>query len=156
MTTKLALIGCGNAKNPGVLPAKDKYSSNYAGIKWKYGEVVCDVQRILSAKYGELRPETEIDDYDASLSKRHDSYIGDEAVQEWAEDVNSDILETVQEHDVDEVHILLGKDYREAIAPAIEQLEEIDVEIVRPFEGTSGLGEQMSELKDRTAEAQAQ
>lgn len=148
MTRKMALIGCGAAKNPGKLPAKDKYSSNYFGLKWDYGDVVCDEQRIVSANYGLLEPTDMIHDYDLTIDD-----LDDQQRSEWIDDVNTAILGAVRNNDIDEVHVLLGSDYRDALSFTFEKLEERGVKLVYPFEGTSGIGEQMSRLKELTQEA---
>jgi len=149
MTTKIALVGCGNAKNPGVLPAREKYSSNYFSLKRGYGEVVCDDWYILSAKYGLLDPDREIDDYDVSIDD-----LTDAGKMNWAESICDDLEPVIEE--IDEIHLLLGSSY---LDPLNEKLKPLvanhDVELVYPFEETSGIGEQMGLLKERTEAARS-
>lgn len=157
MTTKLALIGCGAAKEPGVLPAKDKYSSNYFNLKWDYGDVVCDKQRIVSAKYGLIEPDEEIDDYDVTVRD-----MNAEDRENWGARVGRELTSTVTSFELDEdelpveIHLLLGSAYQEPIMEDLLWLEAQGCELVYPFEDTSGIGEQMSVLKERTQDARAE
>lgn len=150
----VVLVGCGSAKNDGQLPAKDKYSSNYFALKRAYAEAVGDEWSIVSAKYGLLAPDQEIDDYNVTVSD-----MDVEARADWGRRTGTNIIDwiaQVQQNDlrVTEVHLLLGQDYQEPIKEDLEYLQELGIELVRPFEDTSGIGEQMAKLKELTEAAQ--
>ena len=142
------LVGCGKAKHDGTLPAKDKYSSNYFGLKREYAEEVGDAWAIISAEYGVVEPDEEIDDYDTTV---RDMRADERAL--WGETTGHNIVKWLSELEKtegypSEVHLLLGTAYQEPLADTIRFLEEsTDVDVVRPFDDTSGIGEQMSKLK---------
>ena len=148
------LVGCGKAKHDGRLPAKEKYSSNYFGLKRDYAETVGDEWCIISAKYGVLEPDQEIDDYDTTV---RDMGASERAL--WGNLTGHNLVKWLTELEEEqgypaEVHLLLGSAYQEPMADTIRFLEESsNVDVVRPFEGTSGIGEQMAELKERTEAA---
>ncbi|MBS3761240.1 MAG: hypothetical protein KGY43_07220 [Halodesulfurarchaeum sp.] len=62
LVRRAALIGCGEAKHDGPLPAREKYRSSHFGLKRDFAETFCDRLWILSAKYGLLDPDRVIDD----------------------------------------------------------------------------------------------
>lgn len=149
MTRKIALVGCGSAKNPGVLPAKDKYSSSYFSVKRNYAEIVCDDWFIVSAKYGLLDPDKRIDDYDVSVDD-----FTDAGVRNLMEAVSGDLWDEIADEedtiaDDVEVHFLLGSSYLDPLKNKVYWLHNNpSTTPVFPFEGTSGIGEQMSVLND--------
>lgn len=148
----LCLVGCGDAKNNGLLPAKDKYSSNYFGLKRGYAETVCDKGAVISAKFHVLEFDDPVDDYDRSLHKMDASETevwGDTTMYE----LHRLLFETDDDGEIvaenfDEIHLLLGKAYREPLSELIEWVREhTGIEIVEPFEDTVGIGDQMGVLK---------
>lgn len=144
-TTIYTLVGCGKAKHEGTLPAKDKYSSNYFELKRKYAEALSDEWGIVSAEYGLIHPDEKIDDYDTTVA----NMSADER-EIWGDKVGSSLIERIKDigyHRLDEVHVLLGQQYQEPI-PALHFVDEFTtVDVVYPFEDTSGIGEQMTVLK---------
>lgn len=144
-TTRYALLGCGASKRPGVLPARAKYDSSYFAEKMKFAETFCDRWWILSAEHGILRPETEIDDYDTHIGD-----LSEQEVDHWTRDV----YVTLRASDAkwvacDQLYVLLGKQYINAIQDILDELEDLSVspvEVVYPFEGTEGIGDQRSWL----------
>lgn len=146
----LVLVGCGKAKHEGRMAAKNKYSSNYFTLKREYAETTGDSWIIVSAEYGLLHPIERIDDYDTTVSG-----MTDEERQKWAEGVSTSFTRVLgmicDKLDYVQIHLLLGKDYREPVVDAITSIQlHADVEIIDPFEGTSGIDEQMSVLKEAT------
>ena len=153
MARKVALIGCGAAKNPGVLPAKDKYSSNYFRLKRDYGEIVCDDWYIVSAKYGLIDPNQKIDDYDTSITD-----LERDEVRELTESIDNDLWDILSNdeeiEEETEVHFLMGSSYLDPLETKLFWLNNNPkTEAVYPFEDTSGIGEQMAKLKELTEEA---
>lgn len=160
MTVRLAIIGCSQSKHsPGewgkahpdheegdnvdVLPLRHLYKRSYWIVKHRYGRVVSDDWRVLSAGLGLAHPDRPMeDDYDQTLKNMSSGEI-----QAWADKLEPDLREWVHDHaeDCDEVvvDILLGKTYFEAIEPI---LRDLPVRLAFPFEGTGGNGQQMSRL----------
>ena len=87
-TPRIALVGCGSSKidldDGETVSAGELYDSTYFRLKREFAETCCEKWRILSAKHGLLRPDDEIESYDASLNPRSDSYIGDYEAGKWA------------------------------------------------------------------------
>lgn len=139
-----ALVGCGAAKNEGTHPAKDLYSSTYFKKKREFAEELTDEWYILSAKYGVIDPEREIEDYDMTIE--------DVPVDGWLKRVNAYLENEVDFTEDDEVYVLLGKRYLEAENKDGESLRTIldgyDVDMNYPFDRTSGIGEQNQYLND--------
>ena len=154
MARTLVLVGCGAAKNPGKLPAREKYSSNYSHLKNEYAEVVGDDWFIVSAKYGVVHPDERIDDYDVTVRD-----MNAEERENWGNRTGNEIVEEVdriiddRDEVIDEIHLLLGSAYQEPLMEDLLWLEARGVELVKPFEDTSGIGEQMAKLKELTEEA---
>jgi len=71
---RIVIISCGKSKKLGPkCLAKDAYNGQSFLLKKRYAELSGLPWRILSAKYGLLKPETEIDpNYDKTLSKKGD------------------------------------------------------------------------------------
>lgn len=126
----LALVGCGDEKADRRVEAKRLYTSDYFKNK-RYWAEGCDSWRILSAKYGLIEPDDVIDEYDKTLSD-----MDDDAIDEWAEDVVSDLDPLLEE--VETVFILAGEDY---FCPLESALADADVTVERPLAGKR-IGEQ--------------
>lgn len=67
---RLILIGCGSAKQSSAYPAKDLYTGSLFRARRQYAESRADYWFILSAKYGLLEPERQIDPYELDLRKQ--------------------------------------------------------------------------------------
>jgi hypothetical protein len=132
----LVLVGCGAAKADEPRPAKDLYTSTYFGLKRAYAEEHGDEWAILSAKYGLLNPEAEIEPYDLT--------VDDVDVGEWGVTV-AEALPDVRDT---EVVVLAGPDYAEEIEGTLF-LYGADVET--PTEGMK-IGERMEWLSDQLDE----
>lgn len=146
--TALVIVGCGSAKHDGVLPAKEKYSSPYFSLKRSYAEAVGTEWAILSAEHGLIDPETEIDDYDRSVSEMPASRRA-----AWGNAAGTSIVARCADMESDgrrpdELHLLLGSDYKTPISETVDWLAGQGIRIVDPFAGTSGIHEQQSLLSD--------
>lgn len=95
----LVLVGCGDAKADEPKPAKDLYTSAYFDIKRQYAEQHGDEWAILSAKFGLLDPEVEIDPYDLTIE--------DVDPGEW----NLSVLRDLPDVNGTQVVLLAGPDY---------------------------------------------
>jgi hypothetical protein len=132
----LVLVGCGDAKADDPRAAKDLYTSNYFSLKRRYAQEYGDEWAILSAKYGLLDPEAEIEPYDVT--------VDDVDVGEWGVVVASDLPDVRDTN----VVVLAGPDYAEEVEGTLF-LYGADVE--RPTEGMK-IGERMSWLSDQLDE----
>jgi hypothetical protein len=136
--TTYALVGCGSAKKDGTHPAKDLYDSTYFEKKRDFAEKLADEWYIISAKYGVIDPEREIEDYDVSIE--------DVQVDGWLKRVDAYLQNEIDFQPEDEVYVLLGKKYLEAEDQDGEslrdRLDSYDVQVNYPFDQTSGIGEQ--------------
>jgi hypothetical protein len=147
---RAALVGCGDAKHDGLLPARKKYRSTYFGLKRDFAETFCARWWILSAKFGLLEPDRVIDDYDVAITD------DDVDPAQWVENVRtalSDVMwpattESGQEL-VWELYALAGSDYLEAAdqdgTSLRVQLPDITPEHVTirfPFDDLAGIGYQ--------------
>lgn len=153
--TSLAIVGCGEAKLDasdinGAVELRNLYTSTYFRKKREYAEVVCDVWFVLSAKYGLVGPYKKVTEpYDRSLDDLSDHETG-----EWAIDVRTDLRNHVAGFGVEEVHLLVGQQYELAIEDVLEdELQNGYDDVVRPFAGTPGHGEQMAVLDELVDEA---
>jgi len=147
---RTALVGCGDAKHDGLLPAREKYRSTYFGLKGDFAETFCARWWILSAKFGLLDPDRVIDDYDVAITD------DDVDTAQWVEDVrtalsNVEWPETTKDGRdiVWELYALAGSGYLEAAdqdGNALRvQLPDITPEHVTirfPFADLAGIGYQ--------------
>lgn len=142
-TPRVAFVGCGASKvdTDEPVPAKDLYDSNYFGLKREYAEEVCDGWYIVSAEHGVIKPNDEIEPYDTTISDLSDYELG-----KWSVRVTRSISTYLSFWNVTTTAVLLmGSDYLEHIDedeafPGIRSYE-------RPFDETSGIGEQMGLLR---------
>ncbi|MDL0130942.1 hypothetical protein PNP59_08320 [Halobacterium salinarum] len=147
---RTALVGCGDAKHDGLLPAREKYRSTYFGLKRDFAETLCARWWILSAKFGLLDPDRVIDDYDVAITD------DDVDTAQWVEDVRTALSdvgwpETTEDGRdlVWELYVLAGSDYLEAAdqdGNALRvQLPDVTPEYVTirfPFADLAGIGYQ--------------
>jgi len=149
-SNRFALVGCGSAKQDTPVPARELYTSTYFALKRQYAVEHADSWRILSAKHGLVAPDEPIGPYDASLSKRSDSYIGDNAVATWGERVRASLETHLSELDpTPTVVVLAGEDYARPLDPLLEQ-SRFDVEWPFRQDDLEGIGDQMHWLSEQT------
>lgn len=144
MTTRYALVGCGDEKRSGVLPARAKYCSTYFEEKLRFADTFCDRWWILSAEHGILNPDTEIGDYDTHISD-----LSDQELDHWARGVYCHLRACDLKWMVcDQLYVLLGQEYIDAIQHILDGLAGMTdpVEVVYPFDETRGNGDQRSWL----------
>jgi hypothetical protein len=89
----LGVVGCGDAKADEPRKAKNLYTSSWSTLKRRYAEEYADEWAVLSAKYGLLDPEVEIEPYDVTAD--------DIDVGEWGVAVAED-LPDVRDTDADD------------------------------------------------------
>lgn len=133
---KIALISCVSKKRLHKAKAKDLYISPLFKQNLAYAKSLNpDKIFILSAKYGLLDLEGEIEPYDLTLNQMHS-----EAIKEWASRVIEQ-LSKVADFENDAFVFLAGSRYRKFIIPHIKKYE-------IPLKGLS-IGKQLRFLKER-------
>lgn len=135
----LLIIGCSQKKNPSPCPVKAL--DRYDGVNFK---VIKKFRRdkklpenldiiIISAKYGFLKADEKIDDYDVRMTEKRAQELHPNIVHEMKEFISNKVYE--------EIFINLGKDYM----PAIEGIENLANCPVLYAQGR--IGEKMGALK---------
>lgn len=148
---RVAIVGCGAAKrdlDPGeTVEIGTLYTSNYATLKREYAEVLCDDWYILSAKYGLVRHDTEVETYDHTLDD-----LEPDTREAWRNRVREQFREALARRPPSTTWVLLaGQQYLDALNLTIRAL---GVPVERPFDDTSGIGEQMGWLRAQIDVAQ--
>lgn len=143
MTDTYALIGCGKSKNPGELPAREKYASTYFQKKAEWAEENADEWWILSAKYGALDPDEVIHDYDITITD-----LDRDGRAAFYRSVWGAIFGPPGDWLDGQLVILAGQDYIEALGSILEPGYWEDYEVILPFEDTDGIGEQLAWLTE--------
>jgi len=131
---RIVLISCVSKKLPYKSKVKDLYISTLFKLNYRYAQSLKpDKIFILSAKYGLLNPEEEIEPYNETLNTKSSSEI-----QQWA---NKVILDLEKQTDInnDEFIFLAGNNYRKFLIPYIKNFE-------IPLKGLT-IGKQLSFLK---------
>lgn len=171
---RVTYVGCGKAKREltghpnhaeNQYAAANLYTSNYFRLKREYAERMSYSWRILSAKHASIPPFTAINPYDLTISdypiEEDDDRFRDPSystVDDWRDSVLDSVegtLDYLAKHDAhaaaDELVFLAGRDYTDPLRDGLAKLaDEYDVEVRFPFDSTSGIGEQMSWLKNAT------
>jgi hypothetical protein len=93
--------------------ASDLFRKAYAYCTKKYDKVA-----ILSAKYGLLLPDEDVDPYDRFLNE-----LSIEQVKEWSNMVFSQMRKKLNLHDFERVYFHAGKRYRQYLIPVLEKME---------------------------------
>lgn len=164
--TTVVIVGCGSAKADGERFARDLYTSNYYKKKREYAETIGDKWSILSAKWGSLDTHTaRVEPYDVTITDYPldpDEYPDapyntlDEWGSKWLSGIENRIAnyERWDDHEpLGEMVLLLGQDYLGPIQEGLEELAaEHDFELIYPFYGTGGNGEQMQVLGNAVEE----
>lgn len=128
----VTLISCTNAKRDHEAPARMLYDESAYFKKMRaWAESRGDPWYILSAKHGLVDPDTPLAPYDE---------------RGLSDDQGERIAEQLSGRGVDRVYVCAGRDYLDALTPALEA-EGIDV--IDPFAGLQ-IGERMSKLDSLT------
>jgi len=134
---KIVLISCVSKKLDHKAPARDLYISPFFKYNLKYANKLNpDKIFILSAKYGLLDLNKEIEPYNKTLNK-----MSLREKQEWASLVSND-LKRVSDLDKDEFIFLAGDNYRKYL---IKDLKNYSI----PMKGL-GIGKQLKFLKENS------
>jgi hypothetical protein len=129
------LVGCGAAKrDDGSHTARDLYTSTYFALKREFAETFATRWVILSAEHHVLHPVGVVEPYDTALSE-----FSQQELTEWAINCAPRLTPLVRADDVTTV-LLAGQDY----GRALDMAETEASDTVRPFEPTTGIGEQMA------------
>lgn len=135
---KIVLVSCANQKLQHQAKAKDIYVSTLFKLNLKYAiSLNPDDIYIISAKYGLLNLEQEIEPYDQTLNNMRIAEI-----KEWSKKVLMQI-DSVASLKNDEFIFLAGEKYRKFLLPCINHT-------LVPFKGLR-IGEQQKRLKELTA-----
>ncbi|MGB9940120.1 DUF6884 domain-containing protein [Methanosarcina sp.] len=133
---KIVLISCVSKKLPYKAKAKDLYISTLFKYNLKYARSLSpDKIFILSAKYGLVDSEAEIEPYDKCLIN-----MSSKEIKEWADCV-IDQIKKEADLEEDEFIFLAGEKYRKYLLPHI-----LNYQI--PLKGL-GIGKQLQYLKMR-------
>lgn len=136
---KVVLIQCVKKKKPRKCKAKDLYDSAWFRYAWRYAQSLNpDKVFILSAKYGLVDPEEEIEPYNETLNTKSVPEI-----RAWAAKLLASLRERT---DVtkDTFIILAGEKYRTYLA---DHLANHDI----PMKGLR-IGQQLKWLKERSTQ----
>lgn len=133
---RIVLVSCVKSKLSRRAKAKDLYISTLFKYNLRYAKSLHpDAIYILSAKYGLLELDQEIDPYEKTLNK-----MGEREKKAWAEEVLNNLKQKV-DLKTDIFVFLAGNNYRKYLLPAMTNAQ-------IPFEGLT-FGQQLSELKRR-------
>jgi len=121
----IAFVGCVKAKRPGRWPAGEKYISALFTKSRAYAKQHADRWYILSAKYGLLAPDEEIDDYDETLAT-----MGVRLREAWARRVHEQIESRGILCPGDSVLWLAGSKYKAHLSELLSGVQQSD-----PLEG---------------------
>lgn len=138
MSKRIVLISCVSQKLPRRTKAKDLYVSTLFKLNLKYANSLApDYIYVLSAKYGLLSLDQEVDPYEQTLNN-----MGAVEVKEWAGKVIEQ-LSDIASLDEAEVTFLAGDRYRRYLLPCIKNA-------LIPLKGLR-IGEQLKRLKELAA-----
>jgi len=138
MNQRIVLIACVSKKVPHRAKAKDLYDSTLFNLNLKYAQKLAPAAiYILSAKYGLVPLEEEIDPYEQTLNN-----MPARDIKAWAQRVLGQ-LRAVTSIDDTEFIFLAGNNYRKHLLPHLNHYQ-------LPLEGLR-IGEQLQRLKQLTA-----
>lgn len=133
---KVVLISCVSTKLPRKAKAKDLYISPLFKMNFAYAQSLQpDAIYILSAKYGLVHPDQEIDTYNETLNTMKSIQVKD-----WALDVIDQAHGKIDFRN-DEIIFLAGDKYRKFLQPLSRNARV-------PMEGL-GIGKQLAWLKSK-------
>lgn len=131
MIDTACLVACGSSKRNGKEPAWQLYDSTLFQKSWG-AAMMLGQPYVISAKHGLLHADDRIEPYDETLKNKDDA-----EKRQWAEDIESELS-----NKYNTVIIFGGRDYVEPIKDVFGTYRDVDV--LDPYNGTSGNGEQMS------------
>jgi len=141
---KIAIVGCGKKKKERRHKAKNLYNSLYSKLRIRYAEQECDQYRILSAKHGLIKGNKMIEPYDKHIDEvdnlDQELSLGD-SILDWKD---------FWHRENTEVFLLAGQKYVDVIEKRLPDFADVK----KPFEQTSGIGEQIQWLKENIEDNQ--
>lgn len=159
-TNTLVIAQCTDEKRDGTHPAKELYmTSDLFRAQRRYAEAVADDWLILSAKYGLVRPDTEITSYD----KTFDSGCTPTEPQQERKDeffrllAKKTLVNRIDEQTDDleigvtdwHVELICGQDYTNRVEWYLDQY---DIPYSKPFDGER-IGERIRSMTNTAREA---
>ena len=132
----IAFISCVKEKRIGKYKSKDLYTSDFFRKSFRYCCSKYDKVFILSAKYGLLELEDEIENYEMTLN----DFSKEEKIK-WSEMVYEQMKNKID--DSDELYFYVGNNYREYLLPMLKNNWNV------PLNG-KGIGEQLQYFKNNT------
>lgn len=133
---KIVLISCVSKKLKHKSKAKDLYISPLFRLNLMYAKSLNpDKIFILSAEYGLIRLEEEIEPYDKTLNK-----MGSKEINRWSNEIIAE-LKKISDLENDKFIFLAGERYRRFLIPEIRNYE-------IPLKGLS-IGKQLQFLKQK-------
>ena len=130
----VAFISCVKEKRIGKYKAKDIYTSDFFRKSFGYCSSKYNKVYILSAKYGLLDLQDEIENYEMTLN----DFSKDEKIK-WSNMVYEQIKSKID--DSDELYFYVGNNYREFLLPLLNNNCHV------PLKGR-GIGEQLQYFKN--------
>lgn len=109
---RVALVGCGKAKQDRPTYARDLYTSTYFAAKRAYAETYCDRWYVLSAEYELLAPDAWVAPYDTTIT--------DVDAERWALAVWEQLCRYGETRRVQLV-VLAGADYADPLGEILER-----------------------------------
>ena len=139
----LGLVSCASKKRNCHCKASQMCSPSALFRKaFNYASRSYDAVAILSGKYGLLLPDEEIDPYDRFLKS-----LPVKDVENWADNVFSQMKKKLNLRDFDKIYFHAGKTYRQFLIP---KLEEIGIKCEVPLKNLR-IGEQLAWYKEQHA-----
>ena len=130
----IAFISCVKEKRIGKYKAKDLYTSDFFKKSFRYCFSKYDKVFVLSAKYGLLELEDEIENYEMTLN----DFSKDEKIK-WSNMVYEQMKNKID--DSDDLYFYVGNNYREFLLPMLRNKCNV------PLQG-KGIGQQLQYFKN--------
>ncbi len=135
---RIVVVSCGKAKDEtGIMPASALYTGSLTSTAIKYAQAEGEQWRILSAKYGLIKPERAISSYKRTLYKMTASEKAG-----WRRHVRTQLRELLryqrlQGHDQIQLELHAGKLYLEQLELAARDFDGLT--LTMPVEGMIGM-----------------